>query len=149
VVTWYEILLFLHALAAALWLGGVATSLGLSLLARRAAEPLDAVRFGGWIERVGLAVYLPASLVLLATGFGLVEEAGWDYEAVFLQTGIVVWALAFVVGLLYLRPRARRLGALVDPADAARRVVQLVTLAWLELALLVVALFFMFAKPWD
>jgi hypothetical protein len=87
--------------------------------------------------------------VLLVAGFGLVEDAGFEYDAVFLQTGIVLWALAFVSGIFYLHPIAGRIGRLADPVEARRRVDRLVALAWLELALLVAAVFFMVAKPWD
>lgn len=147
-VTWYELWLTLHALAAAVWTGGILTS---QLVAERAARARDEARLRAWADDaawLATRVYLPAALVLLALGFVLVEDGHWTYRPVFVQSGFAILGFSVALGVLWLPPAARRL-ATAEPDDARRRVRRIVLVSRVELALLLVALLFMFVKPWD
>ena len=107
-----QLLLSLHILAAATWIGA---ALALQVIAghMRASTP-DAVtdRFAIDTERIGKTLFAPAIVVLVVSGVILVarEHLGWTEAWLLIGIGAVVAAAA--VGGAFLIPEGRRLAEL-------------------------------------
>lgn len=112
------ILLAVFTLAGGVWVGGY---VAIALVARTAAavlEPRQRVAFFRSLGRTYLLVGVPALLVALGTGGGLLSGHRWDGSV----TAAVVVALALVSCLTVAVLQARRMtrlrrSALVAPAD--------------------------------
>jgi putative copper export protein len=74
VITLYSVLLFLHILSAAVWLGGEVAMFGLRALALRSGDRARAVALIRDTDRLNVWVITPAVAVLLGAGFWLVLE---------------------------------------------------------------------------
>lgn len=147
----YQVLEFVHVVAAMAWIGGALT---LGVLNARACRDEDGVSLRVLAEHagfVGRSVLGPAALVTLLAGMSLVHLAGWGLT---LWTG---WGLAGVgasmfLGARVIAPAHRRLAAIAagswpDPralAEARSRVA-----AWgaLNLVVLLSVVWAMVAKP--
>jgi uncharacterized membrane protein len=150
-VSWFELWLFLHVSGVIVWVGGAAVIQVFGVLTKRAADPAKSAFFARSVSWTVLRVFLPAALVVVASGVGLVEEGGWNWDEVFVVAGLALWAVVALVGFGYL---ARALGAAGDrlaaegpsPALALR----MRNLVWLSRGLLVVlavVVFLMTVKP--
>ena len=145
----YDTLLALHILGAVTWVGGGLTIHLLYARIRRTDAPL--AEFFAATEWVGMRFYLGSSLVLIATGLGLVADGDWAWDA-WLIFGLVVWAGSFLSGLLYLGPETGRIAKISeergesDPEALSRRE-RLLTVGRVELFFLILVVIAMAAKP--
>lgn len=117
----YDIWLFAHIAAAILWVGG-STALGIMMgrLQKAQAGPaLGAV--GEQMEFFSKAFFMPASLLAVVSGFGLVLSSdAWNFEDPWIAAGVAGFVLTLVVGMAVLGPTAKKistLGAERGPAD--------------------------------
>jgi uncharacterized membrane protein len=149
--TGYELLNFVHILAAAVWLGGAVMLQALLGRARRATDPVrlrDAMTDAAWVST---RLFVPASLVLVVVGFGLIAEGEWGFDP-WIHAGITGWALLFLIGVAF---HGRAEGRIVEllaehPPDAAPvrdRVRRYFMVAGIETLLLVLILADMVVKP--
>ncbi len=148
-------LLFLHVLGAIVWIGG---GLTLSLVGWRARSSGDlsvAAEFSKTLRRVGLPLFTPALLVVLATGLVMaLDGSGGRFSQPWILIGIALFLLAFLIGAVYMS----RAGIAVEravsgPAGDASAVTSLIG-RWLVgygvvLLLLVVAVWDMVFKPFS
>ena len=145
----YDTLITLHILGAITWVGGALT---IQLLyARLVASGATVTPFFGAVEWVGMRFYIGSSLVLIATGLGMVADGNWDWDA-WLIFGLVVWAASFLTGAFYLGPESGRIAKLAEErgdedADVLRRRVKLLQIARVELFFLVLVVVAMATKP--
>ncbi len=151
-MTLYETLKFLHIVAAAIALGGgLILSLYLlsAVLSRDGTRLHSASSVNAW---AGVRIFGPSYALVLAFGIWTTLEGGWDFGDTWIAIGIVVLAIAFVLGpTAHMRNGLAMEKAIADsgpssPAAMAigRRecVVQL-----FELALVILAVWAMTAKP--
>ena len=107
-----QLLLTLHILAAATWIGA---ALALQVIAghMRSSTP-DAVtdRFAIDSETIGKTLFGPAAVVLLITGVILVARQDLDWTEAWLLIGIGAFVAAIAVGAAFLIPEGRRLAEL-------------------------------------
>jgi uncharacterized membrane protein len=150
-VSWYELWLFLHVTAVVTWVGGAGTIQVFGVLTKRAADPAKTVFFARSVAWTVMRVYLPASLVVVASGIGLVETAGWNWDEVFVVAGLALWAVISLVAFGYL---ARAMGAaasrLAAEGPSPALGLRMRNLVWLSrglLGLLLVVIFLMTVKP--
>lgn len=147
----YDVLKYIHILAAVVWVGGALTSQVFAMRAQRSSDPLDLVRMGRWIEYVGLRVFAPASLVLIVAGV-LMTIDRWSFGQLWISISLGLWFLSFLVGILYLGPNSKRVAALFEaegptsPAGVALRS-RLFLLARIELVFFLVIIAMMVFKP--
>ena len=92
--------------------------------------------------------------MVIAFGFGMVENRDLGYSATWLQIGIAGWAASFVVGAGYLGPTSKKVSRLIEAHgpenDEAQALIQrLLFVARLDVVLLLVIVFDMTAKPWS
>jgi uncharacterized membrane protein len=109
----YDLLLTIHVLAAVIWVGG---GLAMHILGRRVLKRGDGeeiYEFSKEINTVAMRLYAPMSLVLLVAGILLVNEAGYDFDQIWITLGFVGWIISFVVGIGYYGPQDKKLQQLV------------------------------------
>jgi uncharacterized membrane protein len=149
--TLYKLLLFVHVLAAAIWVGG---ALILKVQSDRAlkADPDRAAQLAAETERVGTSVLMPASIVLLVAGLWMVFEGGWGFRPLWVKLGLGIYLVSVVAGAVFLGPLYKQAGELRaergpnDP-EVTARLQRISKLGWIDLALLVAAVFVMTVKP--
>jgi uncharacterized membrane protein len=74
-LTWYEWFKAGHVLATVLWVGGNATLSMYAFLTQRQNDPAEMARLARTAALIGERVYTPLSLLVLAFGFGLMENS--------------------------------------------------------------------------
>lgn len=147
----YEWLLFLHIVAAMVWVGGL---VALTVLAAHVlrSDNRDAVgRFVGSLRVIGPLVLAPATLALVGFGIWLViDSEAWDFGQTWIKLALALFAAAFLVGAVFQSRaaiRAQRAAEAGDQGEAAR---QLRRWSWgmrVILLLLLVATWDMVSKP--
>mgnify|MGYP000977606802 CR=1 FL=1 len=113
-VTGYEALLFVHILAAVVWVGGGAATQFYAIRAMGSTDPGRLAGFAKDAEWVGMRVFMPASLVVLGAGFGLVAKGDWSLGTFWVAFGLGAMAASALTGALFLGPEAGRIGKLID-----------------------------------
>jgi uncharacterized membrane protein len=150
-VTWYEFWLFLHLTAAMVWIGGGVAVQVFGILTQRAGDPDKAAFFGRSTYYVVLRLFLPAALVVVVSGIGLVQSGHWDWGEPFITFGLLLWAAIALVAFGFLGRAMGRAGAqLVAEGPSPALAVRLRNLVWLSrllIATLVVVVFLMVVKP--
>lgn len=144
---------FAHIAGAVVWVGG---GIVLSVIAGRVRRNGDATllaEFAHTLSYIGLRVFMPAVVVVLVTGVWLVSsEASGDFAALWVELALAAFAVAFVLGAVYLSRSAIRLERVMSqPAPdlaAARDALDRWILGYRAvLAVLVFALWDMVFKP--
>ena len=146
-------LLFLHVLAAMVWLGGGAVVCLIGVGVRRSSDDQQIAHFAHILGRLGLRAFMPAVLVVLATGLWMAFGAsGWSLSRGWVLLGLGLFLVAFGIGAVYLSRVATALEhAVAEPGGDAGRAAALVG-RWLAgygvvLLVLVAALWDMVFKP--
>jgi putative copper export protein len=149
----YELLLFVHVLAAAAWFGAALLAL---MLLRRGVAAGDHQWLLQLLEHddaIAPRLYIPASLVTLASGIALVLTTSWTFRDNWWTTaGLVVFLLVFALGILVLLPATTKLREAasehgVGSDEVSRQLARLVRASYLDVGLLVVAIVLMTIKP--
>lgn len=149
----YEGWLFLHVLAIVVWVGGAMALQLQAMRAERSNHTARIVSLAHESEWIGLRVFMPASLVALASGILMVaHDGGWTFGEPWILVGLGALAVSFLVGALFLGPEAGRIGALTeehghDHPDVQRRIRRVFAVSRAELALLVLVIADMATKP--
>lgn len=148
----YEILLFVHVLAVATWVGG---GIMLHVIAERTIATNDPVRVGGLLaeaELLGKRYFGPATGVTLIAGIWLVIEGSWGWTEPFVLGGLTGVALSSIIGFGMIQPAAIKAGqglaassAITPEVSASLQKVQM--FSRIDTALLAVVLFLMTVKP--
>jgi len=150
-VTLYDWLLFLHVLAAMVWVGGGVMLAALATRVLRDPEPGAVARFTGHMRVLGPLVLAPATVAVVALGVWLVVESdAWDFRQFWVQLGIGLFAAAFVIGAVHQSRTARGAERATARGDDEEAIRQLRRWSWgyrLIVLLLVVAAWDMTSKP--
>jgi uncharacterized membrane protein len=149
--TLYDWLLFLHVLAAMVWLGGGVMLAALAARVLRDPESGAVTRFTGSLRVLGPLVLAPATLAVLALGIWLVlDSEAWDFGQLWVQLGLGLFAGAFLVGAAFQSRSAlaaTRAGERGDDGEARRQLRRWLWGYRLIVLLLVVAAWDMTTKP--
>jgi putative copper export protein len=144
-------LLFGHVLAGMVWVGGIVVLAALAVRPLRDPEPGAAGRFIAGLSAVGPIVLAPAPLALAGLGTWMVaDDAAWDFDQLWVQLGLGLFAAAFVIGAAHQSRAAiaaRRAAERGDEAEASRRLRRWAWGSVLTALLLVIATWDMVAKP--
>jgi uncharacterized membrane protein len=154
-LTWYEWYKAGHVLAAVLWVGGGATLALYAILTQRQNDPAEMASLARKAALIGERVYTPLSLLVLAFGFGLMEnsQSPWTYDQFFVIFALAGWGTSAALGAFFLGPEAGRLGKLIpttapeDP-DIQAQINRILLISRLDTLLLLAVVFVMTAKPW-
>jgi uncharacterized membrane protein len=148
----HQYLLFIHVAAMALWLGGAFALNVLMARGSSGANPALGPALGPEMEFFGKAVFLPLTLVVLASGAWLVDDGGWDWDAPFVVAGVLMVVISLLMGPLWMMRNASKLKATIAEhgpthADVAKYKARLRNGAMLLLVLLFVTAYMMVVKP--
>lgn len=111
----YEWLLFLHIVAAIVWIGGgvILQILGARLARSRDAEGM--LKFTRDIEVLGPRLFAPASLAVLGLGVWMVLVSdAWAFSQLWIVLALVAYGISFVIGIAYFGPAAKRIERAVE-----------------------------------
>ncbi|HEX6673481.1 MAG TPA: DUF2269 family protein [Actinomycetes bacterium] len=144
-------LMFLHVLAAMVWVGGLVALNAFAVLALRAGDRDAVARFAGSFRTIGPFVLMPAAIAVLVFGVWmvLVEEA-WTFEQTWIWLAVLLLVAAVLVGAIFLSRAALAAQRALDAGDLTRATTQLRRWSWgirLIILLLVVATWDMVFKP--
>jgi uncharacterized membrane protein len=148
----YEVFKALHVVFAVIWVGGdvTLTTLGIVFETKRDGETLAALgKMGAWI---GVKVYTPALFAVLVFGIATVQKGHLGWGTFWIDFGLVGWAIAATVGVLFVGPELGRIDHAAqqfgpESAEVQRRVGRLFTIFRFDTALLVLIVLDMAAKP--
>jgi uncharacterized membrane protein len=151
-MTYYEVLLFLHILAAIVWIGaGVA----LQFLGFRAEQ----TRNGPFMQALGESsdwlakrLFIPSSLAVLVLGILLTIEGAWTFDTLWIELGFAGFAMSFLTGLLFLKPEGERIGRAIaahgpESSEARHHIRRVNIVDRVELVILVLVVGAMTIKP--
>jgi hypothetical protein len=110
-LSYYEVLLFVHVLAVALWLGTGFALLVLGDRFGRSGDDHALASLFGQSEWLATRVFIPVSLTALVTGILLVIEGPWGFDQLWVLLGLAGFAATFLTGLLLIKPESERIGA--------------------------------------
>jgi uncharacterized membrane protein len=147
-MTWYEFLLFVHITAAVIWLGGAFTFQMYGFVVRRGGDPEEIARFAGRAGVLGERMFVPASLVVVLAGIGLMIDGNWDWDQLWVIFALVTFAASFLTGLLVLAPMAKRIPVVGPTSPEGQRLIErLFTILRIDLAFMYAIVFAMVVKP--
>jgi uncharacterized membrane protein len=114
----YEILKYLHVVAAIVWLGGAAMFNVMGTLIVRQGDPDELQSFGRRIEWFGTRYFTPFSVFVLIFGAAMVGQSEvWSFSDAWIVIGMLGIVSTIVVGAGFLGPGAGRLArAMADGA---------------------------------
>ncbi len=128
-LTW---LTFLHILGAIIWVGG---GLMLSIIGARVRKsdvPQSLRDFARILSFVGIRALMPAVLAVLIFGIWLVlANSAWSFTQLWIILALVGFAIAFVIGAIYLSRIAIGLDRLTAQADFSLQAARSLLNRWL------------------
>ncbi len=147
-MTWYEFLLFLHVTAAVIWLGGGFTFQMYGAVVRRGGDVDEIARFAGRAGVLGERMFVPASLVVVLAGVGLMIDGNWDWGRLWVVFALVTFAASFVTGLFVITPMAKKIPVVGPATPAGQELIRrLFSVLRIDLAYMYAIVFAMTVKP--
>src|SRR4051812_5850239 len=133
------------------WVGGLVALALVAAHVLRAGDPGAVARFSGNLRVVGPFALAPASAVALGSGIWMVVDSPLrGFGETWIRIGLAAFAVAFLVGAVFLSRAALAAEAAVREGDDGRAARELRRWSWgirLVLALLVFAAWDMVFKP--
>jgi uncharacterized membrane protein len=147
-VTWYEFLLFVHIAAAVIWLGGGFTFQMYGMVVRRGGDPEEMARFAGRAGFLSERMFVPASLLVVLAGIGLMIEGSWDWGQLWVIFALVTFAASFATGLFVLTPMAKGIPVVGPTTPEGQTLIErLFTILRIDLVFMYAIVFAMVVKP--
>lgn len=149
----YNWLKAIHILAAIVWVGGGVFAQIYATRLTRAGEMPRAAAFAKDIERIGVRLFLPASIVVLIVGVAMVwYSPAWELTQLWVILGLVGIANTIVLGAAFLGPESGRVGRLaeergVTDPELQRRIRRIFAITRFDLAVLLLVVIDMAVKP--
>jgi uncharacterized membrane protein len=147
-----DLLLTLHILAAATWIGA-ALAVQVIGARMRPSTPDEVVdHFALDAETIGKTLFAPAAVVLLITGVALVANEDLEWTSAWILAGIGAFLVVGAVGGAFLVPEGRRIAELArvpghDPAEVRERARRRLLMARVDLLVLILAVADMVYRP--
>ena len=147
-MTWYEFLLFVHVTAAVIWLGGAFTFQMYGAVVRRGGDTDEIARFAGRAGVLGERMFVPASVVVILAGIGMMIDGNWDWGQLWVVFALVTFAASFVTGLFVISPMAKRIPEVGPSTPAGQELIRrLFTVLRIDLVYMYAIVFAMTVKP--
>ena len=147
-MSWYEFLLFVHVTAAVIWLGGAFTFQMYGAVVRRGGDADEMARFAGRAGVLAERMFVPASLVVVLAGVGLMLDGNWDWGQLWVVFALVTFAASFVTGLFVISPMAKRIPQVGAATPAGQELIRrMFTILRIDLAYMYAIVFAMTVKP--
>jgi uncharacterized membrane protein len=149
-LTLYEVLLFVHIVAMAVWVGG---SIMLGFISSRVQRTGDAqfrARFGRTAGVVGPVIGVSAGLVLASGIWMVVDSEAVQLSQTWVWLGLALFGLSGIVGAAYFGPASNKIVVALDSGqveEADRRAKTFNMVSRLDTLLLLVIVGVMVFKP--
>lgn len=151
-MTTYEILLFAHLLGAIGWVG---SNILLQLFAVRLlghGSGADLQTFFAMIDYLSTRWFIPVSLWTVVFGIATAVEIDVSFGDLWITLGLTMFAISFLIGLLYLAPQSKRVHAIGEDegpeSDNYRAGIRkMIFASRIELLLLFTVVFVMVVRP--
>ena len=147
----YEWLVFLHVLAAMIWVGGAVVLGAMATVVVRSGEPEAVARFIAGLRTIGPLVLAPATLAVLGLGVWMVLDSdAWTFGQLWLELALGVFAAAFLIGAVHQSRSALAAERAAGQGDHGEALRQLRRWSWgyrVIVLLLIVAAWDMVMKP--
>jgi uncharacterized membrane protein len=153
-MTWYTFFKSVHVVAAVIWVGGAAMIQAFAFRIVRTGDGRRQAEFSKDTEVVGMRVFIPAALVLLAAGIGMMVNLDWSWSQNWIILGLIAFALSLALGAGFLGPEGGRLAELIeqqgpDTAAVKARIRRILMVSRCELVVLLTVIWNMVVKPTD
>ncbi len=144
----YDWLVFVHVLAAMVWLGGITVLGAFAVRILREDDPAAVRGFLGALRRIGPLVLAPAPVLLLGFGiWAVLDSDAWDFGQLWIDLALGLFVVAFLIGAAHQSRAALAAERASDPAVALHHLRRWAWGMGVIVALLVVATWVMVAKP--
>ena len=147
-MTWYEFLLFVHVSCAVIWIGGGFVLQIYGVVVERGRDAAEMAQFAGRAGLLGERVFVPAALIVVLAGIGLMIEGNWSWGELWVVYALVAYGVSFAIGIGFLTPMAKRL-PVVGPAtnEGQALIRRIFAVLRVDLVLLFSIIFAMTVKP--
>lgn len=147
----YEFLLFVHVLAAVIWVGG---GFALNVLGTRlvkAANPDAIAGFARQSAFIGSRIFAPVSALLFLAGV-LMTIDRWDFQDLWIAIGVAGFLYSFVTGAAILGPLSGKTAKLIAERGAGdsqvvANIKKLFLFGRIEMLVMIVVIAAMTVKP--
>jgi uncharacterized membrane protein len=148
----YELLLTIHVLAAAVWVGGSVMLLALGAYVARSEDVVTRVKYTRWTEWIAPRLFAPTLIVLIIAGVLLVDEAGFEFDQSWITLGFIGWFINFGIGVAFYGPEGKRRDRAIEQhgvehADVARSVDRVMRVAGIDTLVSLLVVIDMTTKP--
>lgn len=141
----HGLLLWIHILAAAVWIG--AATAVVYLTPSMAQNAVTGKVFATQWVAMGRTLFTPAAIVSLATGIGLVVDGTTRFSATFVSIGFSMVIIGALIGIKVNAPAGRQIAAAHESgAETAGLYARVRTIGLVELALLAFTVYAMATK---
>jgi uncharacterized membrane protein len=153
-MTDYNLLLWIHVTAAAIWVGGAFATQMFALRALATKDGTRMANFAADAEWAGTRVFMPASIVVLVIGIALVLNGDWGFSRPWILIGLGGILATVITGAGFLGPESGRLKELIatkgpDDPQVTDRIKRILAISRIDLAVLLFILFDMTVKPFS
>jgi uncharacterized membrane protein len=146
-----DLLLTVHVLAAALWVGGSAFALAVGYYLRN-RDIETRMEYTRWTEWLGPRFFAPLSIAVIVAGPLLADDIGYDFDQTWLTIGFVGWFLSFLIGVGFYPREGKKREQLVEQHGAghelvAKSVDRVLRVASIDTLIIVLVVIDMTTKP--
>jgi uncharacterized membrane protein len=147
-VSWYEFLLFVHVAGAVVWLGGGLFVQVYGTAVERGGDRAEMAAFAGRVGTLGERLFVPASLVVVLAGVGLMLDGDFGWGQLWVVYALAAFAGSFVVGVGVLSPLAKRIPRVgAETAEGQALIRRLFAVMRVDLVFMYAIVFAMVVKP--
>jgi uncharacterized membrane protein len=109
----YEIVKYVHIVCAIIWVGGAAYSQVLGVFVARSDDPADVPKLANNFARIGMLLFLPASIILFVAGL-IMTVSRWSFTQTWISIAIALWLVSVISGAVYVGPRLAKMAGAFD-----------------------------------
>lgn len=147
----YNVLKFLHIMAAVVWVGGAILLQAMAQFALKSDLSGRAAEFAGEVEVIGKRFFTPLSFVVLVLGIGLVQQGDWGFGKPWVILGMLGIVATIATGAGYLGPQMGKLAKVIqtegaDAPSVRTKMKTILNVARIDIVVLVVIIFVMVTK---
>jgi uncharacterized membrane protein len=147
----YQLVLFIHILAAIAWVGGAFFLQLVATRINRTGDPVELANFSGQIAWFGLRYFLPASLIVFLAGLYM-TISNWGFSQPWISLSMLLWLTSVAIGAAYIGPRTQKVSELYaaeGPTSVEARAItqRLFLIGRIDIVLFLVIVALMVFKP--